>query len=612
MHAPSHISSLEEKCDYIIFRTSFSQCNTTKRCWPCLDSQNASHDCEYSSAPRTGTCLKTLIRCAFVPLISMQTAELKTHPNNRVPTGFSALMNEVRPTMKHNSSTSLAPARQTLLPASSASLCAPPAITKFETIPNKMQKKPKDCTYVISNDQLTPREIDFIDQPLAYALPYDTFEGVEACRSLPPEMFAYRRRTIPNWIQKKPKDPTCAISAQLAPWEIDFIDQSLAYALPYDTFEVAEACMSLPLGTFVYHRRNSRILVNYGTPKKRADLFANLFSWILSPFGPAPSFADLYAYHCKYFPLQSQKSFRLLARVAVDEANFGAVRTLLRQMEVKGIVNDWRDPFWTAWVRHMVRRGDWGEAWQIITRSFRGQSGIPLRLWIEFWGSAKLRAKRRLIKDDFGNMILRPVHLPYELNFDMSRYHVLMDNMPSITESEARATPARLVYAIVRARLWSGKREWAMELTKDYFRNAIDDAEFRWCLKLLNLHLGLGWVKMGFPTLRSMQRIMDELLELQPSVKPDSTALFLLLRALKGTKHCGIHASWLINEFKARYGDSIVDQKVRRRAASLAAKSGERKLFRRMIRQERKARKKNDLRELWHWRKLNRQYRSME
>lgn len=404
----------------------------------------------------------------------------------------------------------------------------------------------------------------------------------------------------------------------------DYIDPAAPYALPGDTLEInfdevsrLQSSARNPLDC------NQPPLPNFAPPRSPEELVTNLMAW-RSPEHDTPFlFATFHKYHKQYCRFTSQRSFRILIDIAIKQANFGSVHFLLREMERSGInPAQWTHDTWAIWVRWMVRTGKWPDAWQAVQQSFprslvNDQPQIPLAVWLEFWAGAKRGAMRQRVKDQSGKTRrYTVVHFPYELNSDMGRYHILMDNAPMLDQHRTQAVPARVVYAIVRARLWGGKRDWAVAITRNFFRTAaatddplgkVDSA----CLGLIHLHLAVGWKKFGFPALRTGQAILNELLELNPRVRPDSRTLALLLRMLGRTALSGINAERLVKQFEKKYGAGIGRERVLLRVAALAVKEKNVKVLDRTIkRQERSVGlKRRGCLEYWRWRKLIRRRR---
>lgn len=403
--------------------------------------------------------------------------------------------------------------------------------------------------------------------------------------------------------------------------EPDYLDPASSYALPGDTQEIDPAEVSSLQSTALNPLDcNYPPRPTFAPPRAPGELVANLLGWRSLEYNSPVPFETFHQYHKQHRRFASQRSFRILADVAINEANFGSVRFLFREMERSGVTPaQWTHDTWAIWVRWMVRRGKWPDAWQTVQRSFprslvNDQGGLPLEVWLEFWAAAKRGATRRLVQDESSKKRwYTVVHFPYELNSDMGRYHILMENAPMLDQHRTQAVPPRVVYAIVRARLWGGKRDWAMEITRNFFKTAVetDDLEGKakkMCLGLIHLHLAIGWKTLGFPALRAGESILKELLELNPTITPDPRTLALLLRMLGRTRLSGANAERLLKRFKGRYGDAVEQERVRLRVAMLALKEKNVKVLNRIITRQARTTglKRRGCLEYWRWRRLTR------
>ncbi|OBZ78684.1 hypothetical protein A0H81_00816 [Grifola frondosa] len=78
--------------------------------------------------------------------------------------------------------------------------------------------------------------------------------------------------------------------------------------------------------------------------------------------------------------------------------------------------------------------------------------------------------------------------------------------------------------------------------------------------------------KLNLTSHHSIKRTVFTFLGMHPTFQPSPTTLFFLLRSLRSTSKCGDRAGALVGQFVARWGSEIVDDRVRRRYASLLIK----------------------------------------
>lgn len=392
------------------------------------------------------------------------------------------------------------------------------------------------------------------------------------------------------------------------------------------------------------HLPYSRGLVGLPDSTTSLDLSDNLDEWrrrppkpTITPFRsespstpiskiPTLNFETLHAYHARFPALQTHQSFRVLAELAINEAKFDAVRRLWIEMDRKGMLSDWDSlddggvSLWAVWVRWMVRQGKWVEAWKMAQR-WRvkmaklsalelASEGLPHAIWIEFLGKAHKSvdrppstgsgSRRQKHPTDDESPDARGVAEDGELDLE-ERHKLLMRQPPHRNRSQLTNVRPRTVYALVRARLRLGDRDWSMDVIRDWFERVgsesakTDTKGNRACLRLLHLYLALAFpppsgrrlagsgVPKGFAAVREMEAVVKKLTELNPRVIPNATTVLLLLRYLRPTANCADNGARLVKGYERLYGDGVVDGRVRLRLASFAIKQNNPAVFRRAL-----------------------------
>ena len=140
-----------------------------------------------------------------------------------------------------------------------------------------------------------------------------------------------------------------------------------------------------------------------------------------------------------------------------------------------------------------------------------------------------------------------------------------------------------------------------MDIIRDWFERmrsakAITDTKGnRACLRLLHLYLAVAFppptgrqltrsgCPRGFTVVREMEAVVNELIKLNPRVKPNSTTVLLLLRHLRQTSKCADNADRLVVRYRRLYGDGVDDGRVRLLLAGFAIKQNNPKVFRRAL-----------------------------
>jgi len=413
---------------------------------------------------------------------------------------------------------------------------------------------------------------------------------------------------------------------------------------PHVSLETTEICSRTPIHQPRRHLPYSRGLAGLPDSTTSLDLLNNLDKWRRRP--PKPTITSLYqelpssptnksptlgfqvlhAYHARFPALQTHQSFRVLAEIAINEAKFEAVRHLWIEMDRKGILSNWDSlddggiSLWAVWVRWMVRQGRWTEAWNMAQRwrtkmaklsaSELASEGLPHAIWIEFLGKAHKSAdrpspsgsgsRRRDCLTDEGPLDAQNLVGTGELGLE-EQHKLLMCQPPHRNHSQFTNVRPRTIYALVRARLRLGDREWSMSVIRNWFERMgsekakTDTKGDRACLRLLHLYLALAFplpsgqraagsgVPKGFALVREMEAVVNELIKLNPRVKPNSTTILLLLRHLRSTAKCAENGVRLVTRYRRLYGDGVDDERVWLRLASFAIKQNNPTVFRRSL-----------------------------
>lgn len=87
--------------------------------------------------------------------------------------------------------------------------------------------------------------------------------------------------------------------------------------------------------------------------------------------------------HDRYPELQSTSSYNFLISIAIGSGELNTADRLMNDMSNRGLDDDLETRMWK--VRLLVRRGLWERAWAEQT----AQGPLPLRIWLEFFGTLK-------------------------------------------------------------------------------------------------------------------------------------------------------------------------------------------------------------------------------
>lgn len=295
--------------------------------------------------------------------------------------------------------------------------------------------------------------------------------------------------------------------------------------------------------------------------------------------------------------LRSTRSFNFLVSLALRQAAFGTAARLLNAMKAESVLPNLET--WKLTVRWLVRTGRWDEAMRRVQRVMRRerwpeelglrsghQDGLPLPLWMEFFGSLKRGALRRWVKipqrrgygwksANFRCVVLQTSTVSGPVQ--VSRYRSLMNMFPLVASPEFSQLPPRAVFFIAQAMIQLGNHVKALESTSLYFQTLprrLSRRQQHAVLDIIHLHIRAVTEKSGLGRHFAQRRVISHLLSAHPGIRPSSKTLFLILASLRSCKRCGTLAMKCLKTFRTRWGPRTESSVVRRRIASLSIKEG--------------------------------------
>ncbi|KAG1864282.1 hypothetical protein DFJ58DRAFT_680710 [Suillus subalutaceus] len=295
--------------------------------------------------------------------------------------------------------------------------------------------------------------------------------------------------------------------------------------------------------------------------------------------------------------LRSTRSFNFLVSLALRQAAFGTAARLLNAMKAESVRPNLET--WKLTVRWLVRTGRWDEALRRVERVMKReewpeelglrcghQGGLPLPLWMEFFGSLKRGALRRWVKipqrrgepgwksASFRCVVLQSSTVSGPVQ--VARYHSLMNMFP-LASPEYSQLPPRAVFFIAEAMIQLGDRVKALESTSLYFQTLprrLNRRQQHAVLDIIHLHIRAVTEKSGLARHFAQRRVISHLLSAHPGIRPSSKTLFLTLASLRSCKQCGTLAMKCLKVFRTRWGPRTESSVVRRRIATLSIKEG--------------------------------------
>lgn len=386
-------------------------------------------------------------------------------------------------------------------------------------------------------------------------------------------------------------------------------------AVPSDKNDIAaneksnpEAHSDTPQTFIVTSTPGTPISRHFPQPDSWRDLYQNLrLSLNLRPLPTLPALVD---YHDAYPKYRSRHSYNLLIELSIRHSQFGTTEWLFSAMMHDKILRNFTTRILE--VRFLVRTGRWESAWSRATgltprdaydkplQNGRPpiQTEMPAEMWKELLCMGKQGVLRRTRDtrwgvDKAGNKIRLP---PLEIVDDPAvpgtktylRRQALLSCIHPTFGSGIKSVRPQLVKYVVSWMLSGGKQTEAIALVKLYLSQLppyLREETAAQCMDIIHTLLSKS------PDFNANRKLLLQLVKAHPFLKPSPTTLRLILAPLKKFTQCGVVALGVMKDFQKRWGDQIVDSSVRMKVADLAEKQGSRDIPRRMLQEDKKARR---------------------
>lgn len=285
--------------------------------------------------------------------------------------------------------------------------------------------------------------------------------------------------------------------------------------------------------------------------------------------------------------LRSTKAYNLLLELCIRHQMHGTTQMLIRAMDRDGLQKGTETV--KLIVRSHVLAGRWEVAWTHLPWYLQGvvpgphpfaspsipnDGPPPLSIWTEFLCHADRGSSRH---DSEGQKRSRTrSHTKCDQARYLRRCAALWRNAPFSTATLRDLSP-RLTYLVVQMLLRMGDADRALAVTTEFLERARDahpETDRSTHLDIIHLHL----VHSQDTSVSRLVALVNKLIALNPSVRPDSTTLSLLLRPLQQLRQSGSTAQAWVTKLKKEWGPQIEDRRVTRRVASFALKQGNRGL----------------------------------
>ena len=322
-------------------------------------------------------------------------------------------------------------------------------------------------------------------------------------------------------------------------------------------------------------------------PTSARGLYNNLLH-VLRIRAPRPPLAALVDYHLLFPDCHSTRSYNLLISLSLHHRAYGITYTLFCKMQERSI--QYNIETHRLLVRWLIDRGFWNKAWsyamQLMKKFPDGGSQLPI--WLEFCHSRKGPV---IIRNAFNSRGKRKRRqkATESVSIISARRSLMTTHMP-LSMPALEDTPPAGMRNIVQLMVKSRLRHQALKLTEDYFRALPLKMKARMnhrCLEIVKVHL-LNDRKTGIPRFNAAKKLLFSLLSLNPSLRPTSDVLLLMLGILKKAKRCGTLAWKFISLCKEKWGPRLEDRRIQRHVSKLALKEGRMDIVETILRVEAK------------------------
>lgn len=318
-------------------------------------------------------------------------------------------------------------------------------------------------------------------------------------------------------------------------------------------------------------------IVTFSTPSTKWELLQHLRQLLF--LTPAAPFSRLLSIHGRYRLLQSVESYNLLLHFSIRHSLSGRTRSLLDSMAANDVQPD--EVTEKLVMRHLVSSGHWKTAWlQVMTR-YPSVGRIPLPVVLELLAPGT-RPFPRLVRTrtnpslhyqlySYGQQTVEDMPSNSQVPFDA--FLLILQRFPTLALDELAKLSFRVVSYVVRGLIRNGHEGSAVILTKNYLMSLPPDLSPEragFARDLVHLHLTAGAIKLA--VFEKRRRLVEALLSIHPSLRPNAITVFLLMRYLQRSRRCGIEAYLFFRHYREQWGSTIDSVDNRRRIIEYALK----------------------------------------
>ncbi|KAF8529446.1 hypothetical protein JB92DRAFT_2553434, partial [Gautieria morchelliformis] len=277
--------------------------------------------------------------------------------------------------------------------------------------------------------------------------------------------------------------------------------------------------------------------------------------------------------------LQSVESYNLLLIFSVRHSFSRLTRYLLASMASNRIEPDKVTE--KLVVRYLVSNGQWNTAWQQVMARYSSVANTPLPALLELLAPGTRNFPRLPSTHPNQSSPHRPQHSDGQhadarllrIKIPADTLVLILHRFPTLSVDELARLPSRVVSYAVRGLIRNGHDAPAILLTQNHLKTLpfiLSPAQAEFSQGLVHLHLTTGAIKLA--NYKKRRRLVEALLSMHPSLRPNATTVFLLMRYMARSHRCGIEAYLFFKHYRAQWGPTVDSMENRRRIIQYALK----------------------------------------
>lgn len=309
-------------------------------------------------------------------------------------------------------------------------------------------------------------------------------------------------------------------------------------------------------------------------PPQHQAFFLELMALIRKE--PRPPVHEIIDFHTSKPHLHTTATYNAVLSCAIQGSEWVLYQNLVASMQRSRILHNINTL--RLEIRYLTRTGRWEDAWNRAheyceesqsssTSSAKSQRALPRMIWMQLFSLPR--------PSKFPNDGEHDAFSGDDRNTWKRRVERLFQVIPTECANFADLKPHE-IRRIVTFLTKLGFTQAALSITKEHFLSLppiLDARVAEECTAIINTHLNLSVrLSEGDASIRTAQNLLRSLLDLHPGLRPNSLTLFALLKQIRKVMNQprGTLADKIVADFTKKWGEDMVDGRVRRRVATAA------------------------------------------